>query len=267
MIGHCQTPERGHPDSKQHPSPPFSPLNLASCIARSERVKFKCIVEASFYQKIRSESVRKVRIVIIDDHKIVRRGLRSILEQDESFEVMGEASNGSQGLLLISQLKPDIALIDIRLNSMSGIDLCRSTSKLSPDTKVIILTAYLDGNLIHQALQAGVKGYLLKDAEQMDLINRIHRVLNGELVFDPRVTTSLAKYAIRHPPQENDVLLSGRDVEILRLIAQGMTNAEIADILLLSPATVKDYVRNITNKLGARNRVEAVTKAVRSGLI
>ena len=211
--------------------------------------------------------VRKTSIIIVDDHKIVRRGIRLILEQDGGFEVVGEANSGPQAVLLISQLKPDIALVDIRLNEMSGIDVCRRAVELSPDTKVILLTAYLDSNLIHQALQAGAKGYLLKDAEQMDLVNRLRKALSGELVFDPRVTSSLADYAIKHPPGEDDVLLSKRELEILRLMAQGMTNPEIADILFLSPATVKDYVRNITDKLGARNRVEAVTKAVRLGLI
>ena len=212
--------------------------------------------------------MRKARVVIVDDHKIVRRGVRSILDQDERLVVVGEANNGAHAVLLISQLKPDLALVDIRLSGMSGIDVCRRALQLSPNTKVLFLTAYLDSNLIHQALQAGARGYLLKDAEQMDLINRIHRALSGELVFDPRVTNSLAEYAVNHPPQEDDeVLLSSRELEILRLIAQGMTNAEIADILFLSPATVKDYVRSITSKLGARNRVEAVTKAVRRGLI
>ncbi len=210
----------------------------------------------------------KARIVIVDDHQIVRCGLRTLLERDEGLKVVGEAHDGEQGILLISQLKPDLALVDIRLVGMSGIELCRRALELSPTTKILLLTAYLDSNLIHQALQAGVRGYLLKDAEQMDLVQQIHRVLAGEMVLDPRVTASLADYVVRHPPQDHDqVLLSRRELEILRLIAQGMTNTEIADLLFLSPATVKDYVKSITGKLNARNRVEAVSKAVRLGLI
>ncbi len=212
--------------------------------------------------------VKKARIVIVDDHPIVRRGIRAILEQDERLRVVGEARDGEQGVLLISQLKPDLALIDIRLAGLSGIEVCRQALMLSPQTKILLLTAYLESNLLYQALQAGVRGYLLKDAEAMDLVQHIHRVLEGEMVFDPRVTASLAEYALRHPPQENDeVLLTTRELEVLRLVAQGMTNVEIADILFLSPDTVKDYVKNITGKLHARNRVEAVTKAVRLGLI
>ncbi len=211
--------------------------------------------------------MKQVRIVLVDDHQIVREGLRSILQQEPSFEVVGETGDGAYAVTLIAHLQPDIALVDIRLPDMSGLDVCRRAVELSPRTRVIILTAYLDSNLVHQALQAGARGYLLKDVEHMALVERIHQVLQGEYVFDPRVTHTLAEYIVQHPPEEDDILLSARELEILRLVAQGLTNAEIADILFLSPATVKDHVRNITAKLGARNRVEAVTKAVRQGLI
>ncbi|NPA90894.1 MAG: response regulator transcription factor [Chloroflexi bacterium] len=211
---------------------------------------------------------RPVRIVLVDDHQVVRQGLRAILQQEPHFEIVGETGDGIHAITLISHLKPDIALVDIRLADMSGLEVCRHAVELSPHTRVIILTAYLDSNLVHQALRAGARGYLLKDAEQMALVERIYQVLRGEYAFDPRVTHTLAEYAVQHPPPEDDqVLLSPRELEILKLVAQGMTNVEIADMLYLSPATVKDYVRNITTKLGARNRVEAVTKAVRLGLI
>jgi DNA-binding NarL/FixJ family response regulator len=176
----------------------------------------------------------KTCIVLIDDHKVVLQGLRAILEQEDEFEIVGEASDGSEGLLLISYLKPDMALLDIRLNEMSGLDVCRHAAELSPRTKTIILTAFMDSNLIHQALEAGAKGYLLKDAEQMELVNRIRQVLRGELAFDPRVTRSLAEYAVEHPPGDDDILLSRRELDILGLMAQGMTNIEIAEVLFLS---------------------------------
>ncbi len=209
----------------------------------------------------------KYRIVIIDDHKVVREGLRAILEQEPDFEIVGEAGSGEQGSWLIAHHRPDVALLDIRLDEVNGLDVCRYAVGISPQTKVLILTAFMDSNLVHQALQAGAKGYLLKDAEHMDLVSRVRQVLRGEMAFDPRVTRSLAEYAVEHPPAESDALLSPREVEILRLMAQGMTNAEIAGALFLSTATVKDYVRNITGKLDARNRVDAVTRAVRQGLI
>ena len=209
----------------------------------------------------------KYRIIIIDDHKIVREGLRTLLEQEPDFEIIGEAGSGEQGSWLISHYKPDIALVDIRLGDVSGLELCRYTQEISPATKVIILTAFIDSNLIHQALQAGARGYLLKDAEYMDLTGRVRQVLRGEMALDPRVTQSLANYAVAHPPTESDALLSSREITLLRLMAQGMTNTEIADEMFLSTATVKDYVRNIMSKLQARNRVDAVTRAVRRGLI
>ena len=160
------------------------------------------------------------RIVIVDDHKVVREGLRAILEQEPDFEIVGEAGSGEQGSWLIARQKPDVALVDIRLDEVNGLDICRYAAGISPDTKVLILTAFMDSNLIHQALQAGAKGYLLKDAEQMDLVARVRQVLAGQMAFDPRVTSSL-----------------------------------------------KDYVRNVMTKLEARNRVDAVTRAVRRGLI
>lgn len=207
------------------------------------------------------------RIVIIDDHKVVREGLRKILEQESDFEIVGEAGSGKQASWLIAHKKPDVALLDIRLDEVSGLDVCRYAASVSPKTRVLFLTAFMDSNLIHQALQAGAKGYLLKDAEQMDLVARIRQVLAGQMAFDPRVTHSLAEYAVEHPPDETDALLSVREVEVLRLMAQGMTNSEIADTLFISAATVKDHVRHIMTKLDARNRVDAVTRAVRRGLI
>jgi len=209
----------------------------------------------------------KHRIVIVDDHKIVIEGLRTIIEREPDLEIVGEAVTGARGMRLIARHQPDVALVDIRLGDVSGLEVCRAARQSSPNTRVIILTGYINGDLIHQALQAGAVGYLLKDAESMDLVAKIRQVLRGELAFDPRVTHNLANYAIEHPPSESDPLLSAREVEVLRLMAQGMTNAEIAEALYLSPATIKDYVRNIMTKLEARNRVDAVTRAVRKGLI
>ncbi len=209
----------------------------------------------------------KHRIVIVDDHKIVIDGLRSLLEKEPDLEVVGEATTGQMGAWLIAHHKPDIALVDIRLGDISGLEVCRYAQEASPQTKVIILSGYFQSDLVHQALQAGAKGYLIKDAEYIDLVTKVRRVLAGELAFDPRVTHTLVEYVVNHPPAETDPLLSPREMDVLRLMAQGLTNSEIADQLHLSPATVKDYVRNIMTKLEARNRVDAVTRAVRMGLI
>ncbi len=209
----------------------------------------------------------KYSLVIIDDHKLVIDGLKAILEKEEDLEVVGDATTGEMGAWLIAHYKPDVALVDIRLGDISGLEICRYAREVSPHTRVIILTAYISSDLIHEALRAGAKGYLLKEAESIDLVAKVRRVLAGELAFDPRVTRDLVDYVVEHPPTETDSLLSPREIEVLRLMAQGLTNTEIAETLFLSPATIKDYVRNIITKLNARNRVDAVTRAVRQGLI
>ncbi len=210
---------------------------------------------------------RRYRIVLVDDHMIVRRGLRSLLEDEPDFTVVGEAGDGQTALWLIPQLRPDLALIDVRLSDMTGVELCRSLTDFHLQTRFVILTAFLDRDLLHQALAAGVHGYLLKDAENADLVRNLRLVLKGQTVLDQRAVGYVAEYVVNHPPKETDALLTPRELEILRMIAQGMTNGEIADMLYVSTATVKDYVRNIVIKLEARNRVEAVTIAVRRGLI
>ncbi len=210
---------------------------------------------------------RRYRIVIVDDHMIVRRGLRSLLEDEADFVVVGETGDGETALWLIPQLRPDLALIDIRLSDMTGVELCRALRRYDLPTRLVILTAFLDRDLLHQALNAGANGYLLKDAENVDLVRNLRLVLAGQTALDQRAVGYVADYVAHHPPRETDPLLAPRELEILRMIAQGMTNGEIADLLYVSAATVKDYVRNIVAKLGARNRVEAVTIAVRRGLI
>ncbi len=210
---------------------------------------------------------RRYRIVIVDDHMIVRRGLRSLLEDEADFVVVGETGDGETALWLIPQLRPDLALIDIRLSDMTGVELCRALRRYDLPTRLVILTAFLDRDLLHQALNAGANGYLLKDAENVDLVRNLRLVLAGQTALDQRAVGYVADYVAHHPPKETDPLLAPRELEILRMIAQGMTNGEIADLLYVSAATVKDYVRNIVAKLGARNRVEAVTIAVRRGLI
>ncbi len=210
---------------------------------------------------------RRYRIVIVDDHMIVRRGLRSLLEDEPDFVVVGETGEGETARWLIPQLRPDLALIDIRLSDMTGLELCRALQQYNLPTRLVILTAFLDRDLLHQTLSAGANGYLLKDAENADLVRNLRLVLQGQTVLDQRAVGYVAEYVANHPPKETDPLLTPRELEILRMIAQGMTNGEIADALYVSAATVKDYVRNIITKLEARNRVEAVTIAVRRGLI
>jgi two-component system response regulator DevR len=204
-----------------------------------------------------------IRVVLVDDHHIVRQGLRSILDPDPRFEVVGEAANGAEALSLVAEQQPDIVLLDLHLPSMGGIELCQRIVQANPEVAVLILTAFMDRNLVNVGLQAGARGYLLKDAENLRLKERLLSVVEGHTALDPRAADILVENVRQRPAQA----LNLREMEILRLIAQGLTNREIGEQLHLSENTVKGYVKNILSRLGARNRIEAVFLARERRLI
>lgn len=206
-----------------------------------------------------------IRIILVDDHRIVRQGLRSILDPDPRFEVVGEAATGVEALQVLSTQQPDIVLLDLKLPDMSGIELCQRVVELHPATAVLILTAFIDRNLVNACLQAGARGYLLKDAENLRLREHLLSVAQGHAALDPRAADVLAEYVRKQhqPPQ----MLNLREVEILRLIAQGLTTKEIGSQLHLSENTVKGYIKDMLAKLGVHNRIEAVLLAKDRGLI
>ena len=204
-----------------------------------------------------------IRVVLVDDHRIVRQGLRSILDPDPRFEVVGEAANGAEALCVVAEQQPDIVLLDLQLPSMGGVELCHRIVQASPEIAVLILTAFIDRNLVNVVLQAGARGYLLKDAEKLRLQERLLSVVQGHTALDPRAADVLADCVRQRPAQA----LNLREMEILRMIAQGLTNREIGDQLHLSENTVKGYVKNILSKMGARNRIEAVFVARERSLI
>jgi len=207
--------------------------------------------------------VKPIRVVLVDDHRIVRQGLRSILDPDPRFEVVGEAANGAEALCVVAEQQPDIVLLDLQLPSMGGVELCHRIVQASPEIAVLILTAFIDRNLVNVVLQAGARGYLLKDAENLHLQERLLSVVQGHTALDPRAADVLVDYVRQRPLQA----LNLREMEILRLIAQGLTNREIGDQLHLSENTIKGYVKNILSKMGARNRIEAVFLARERSLI
>jgi len=209
----------------------------------------------------------RVKVVIVDDHEIVRRGLRSILASDARFEVVGEAATGEEALELISRTRPDVALVDIRMPGMSGVELCRRLAKRAPETAVIILTSYLENELVYECIRAGARGYILKDVESLDLKKNILAVVQGEAVLDPKATAIVMECIRKDEEPEGLKALSLQEMEILRLISQGLTNKEIAAKLFLSEHTIKGYVQAILHKLEARNRIEAIMIALRRGLI
>jgi two-component system response regulator DevR len=206
-----------------------------------------------------------IEVMLVDDHRLVRQGLRSILEPDPRFVVVGEAASGTEALHVLAERHPDVVLLDLKLPDMSGVELCQRIIQINPDTVVLILTAFIDRNLVNACLQAGARGYLLKDAENLHLREHLLSAVEGHAALDPRAADVLTEYVRGHetPP----AMLSLREVEILRLIAQGLTNKEIGGELHLSENTVKGYVKDILPRLGARNRIEAVLLAKERGLI
>lgn len=209
-----------------------------------------------------------IRLLIVDDHEMVREGLKAMLVSEPDFSIVGDAANAEQALALIERLRPDIALLDIRLPGTSGIEVCRTVTASYPETAVIILTTYTDDNLIAQAVQAGARGFILKDIERFDLKRSIRAVARGEAAIDPKTAVAVLAQ-LRKTPQGNGESapeqLSSQQLVILRLVAQGLSSREIATRLYLSENTVKGYVQEILHRLGVKNRTEAVMVAVKQG--
>jgi DNA-binding NarL/FixJ family response regulator len=209
--------------------------------------------------------MKPVRVVLVDDHYIVRHGLRSILDPDPRLEVVGEAATGADALRVVAEQQPDVVLLDLKLPDIGGAEVCQRIIEAHPQTAVLILTAFIDQSLVDTCLRAGARGYLLKDAENLHLTERLLATVKGHTVLDPRAAGILTDYLRQQEPPPD--ALSLRELEILRLIAQGLTNKEIAQKLFLSHNTIKGYVKEILSKTGARNRVEAVVLAKERGLI
>jgi len=207
-----------------------------------------------------------VRVLIVDDHWIVRKGLRSILEHDPRFEIVGEASTGSEALMKIRETRPDVTLLDIKLPDMSGVEVCQEVERERLDVSIVILTAFLDWRLIQNCIHAGAKGYLLKDTNQLNLKEKLISAAKGESVADPRVVNLLVRHVHNGSCRAEDMSLSAREMKILRFMSQGLSNKEIGEKMFLSQSSVKQHVSNIMYKLGAKNRVEAIMIATKSGL-
>ncbi len=210
-----------------------------------------------------------IRLLIVDDHEMVREGLKAILVAEQDFQIVGEASNAEQALELIERLHPQIALVDIRLPGTNGIELCRVVNERYPETAVIILTTFTDENLVAQCIQAGARGFIVKDIERLDLKRSIRAVARGEAAIDTKVAASVLAQLRRSPPPpetpSSPDRLSAQQLVILRLVAQGLSSREIATQLYLSENTVKGYVQEILHRLGVKNRTEAVMVAVKQG--
>jgi two-component system response regulator DevR len=202
-----------------------------------------------------------IRILIVDDHPVVRVGLRSLLGATPWIEVVGEAATGAETLALARRLQPALVLLDLRLPDMSGLEVCRQLKESSPAPAVVFLTSYAEDASVIAAITAGADGYLLKDVDGSDLPGAIRRVADGGTALDP-VSARVLAAAVRQPaapavsrPGES---LSAQEKKVLHLVAEGRTNKQVADTLMLTEGTVKNYLATIFGKLGVKNRTEAV---------
>ncbi len=203
-----------------------------------------------------------IRVLIVDDHPVVRVGLRSVLSNTRGIEVVGEAATGHQALAYALQLRPTLVLLDLRLPDMSGLEACRRLKEMVPAPQVVFLTSYAEDASVVAAIGAGADGYLLKDVDGTNLPAALRTVAEGGTALDPVTARSLAS-AVRQPETAGKDgrrldALSAQERRVLSLVAEGRTNKEVADALHLTEGTVKNYLGNVFDKLGVKNRTEAV---------
>ena len=204
-----------------------------------------------------------ISILIVEDQRIVREGLRAVLEDEPEIAIVGEAANGQEAIDMFARLRPDVVLMDLQMPLVDGPEATRRIRELAPDAHILVLTTYATDEFIFKALRAGAKGYLLKDASVDELLGAIRSVHAGETLLAPTVAARLVVGVSTGGPEA----LTPRELEVLTLVGQGRSNAEIATLLSIAPRTAKVHVQNILSKLGATNRTEAVSLAVRQGLI
>jgi two-component system response regulator NreC len=203
----------------------------------------------------------EITVLIVDDHEVVREGLRLSLGRAPHIRVIGEASDGAEAISLVERRKPDVVVMDVRMPGMDGLEATQEILKKVPDTAVLIFTAFSERALLDRALDSGAKGYILKEAPHDDLLRAIDRIGNGGEYVDPALTPAL----ISGKGQTD--MLTAREREILQLLADGMSNAEVAAKLFISQETVKSHVRHILTKLEADTRTHAVAIALRESII
>jgi two-component system response regulator NreC len=215
--------------------------------------------------------MRKLRILLGDDHTLVRQGLRKILEERADWEVVADTSDGREAVRQALALQPDVAILDIGMPLMNGIETTRQIVRRSPAVRVLILSMHSNEAYIIQALKAGARGYLLKDSADVDLVRAVAAVAAGKSFFSPAVSKVMLDDYVRHLAEKGVVdryeSLSEREREIFQLIAEGHSNKEIADILSVSPSTVETHRAHILQKLDVHNTAELVLYAVRRGVV
>jgi len=215
------------------------------------------------------EGSHSIAVLLVDDHTVVRKGIRRLLEDDERIRVVAEASNGRDALELAQRLKPDVAIVDVGLPLLNGIELTRQLKAVCERTAVLVLSIHADPAYVRRALQAGAKGYLLKDAEDQDLVRAVLAVSSGSSYFSPAVSNVLLEGFLEGSEELDEELarLSDREREVLQLVAEGKSSKEIAQILDLSVSTVESHRKHIMEKLNLHNTAAVVRFAIRKGLV
>ena len=203
------------------------------------------------------------RVFLLDDHEVVRRGLRELLESEDDLVVVGEAGTAEEAYRRIPATNPDIAVLDVRLPDGDGVEVCREIRSAHPEIACLILTSYADDEALFSAIMAGAAGYVLKQVRGTDLVDGIRRVARGESLLDPRVTARVLE-RVRHKDEPEELAsLTNQERRILELIAEGLTNRQIGERMYLAEKTVKNYVSNLLAKLGMSRRTEAAVYAAR----
>lgn len=214
----------------------------------------------------------KIRLLVVDDQRLMREGLRTLLELEHGFEVVGEAADGQSALEAYAELKPDVVLMDIRMPGMDGVEATRRLYMTWPGTRVIILTTFDDDTNVFEGLRAGAVGYLLKDLSGQELANAVRTVFDGGALIEPGVAKRvMAEFARLHPPARSidaglPEPLSERELAVLKLVSAGLSNREIGNRLGLSEGTVKNYVTSVLQKIGVRDRTQAALRGRELGL-
>jgi two-component system, NarL family, response regulator NreC len=215
--------------------------------------------------------MKKLRILLADDHIVMRTGLRALLERQPNLEVVGESENGRETVALAASLRPDVVVMDVGMPVLNGIEATQTIVTQNPTVAVVILSMHADESYVMRALKAGARGYLLKDSAAADLIGAIQAISQGKSFFSPKVSRILAEDYVRVLKQKGAVdtydLLTSREREILQLLAEGKTNKEVATALNISPYTVETHRGHILQKLNLHNSAELVLYAVRKGII
>jgi two-component system, NarL family, response regulator DevR len=203
------------------------------------------------------------RVFLLDDHEVVRRGLRELLEQETDLEVVGEAGTAEEAYARIPPTGPDVAVLDVRLPDGNGVEVCREIRSRHADIRCLMLTSFADDEALFSAIMAGASGYLLKQVKGTDLVDAVRKVGRGESLLDPSMTARVLDHLRRPPDQDELAGLTDQEKRVLELVAEGLTNRQIGERLFLAEKTVKNYVSNLLAKLGMSRRSEAAAYAAR----